>query len=248
MVELFVTDIDGCLSVPFEPFRLDQIAVLRDLIATSQQEDSVGFPKFSICSGRSYAYVEAMTQLLGIREPVLFESAGGMIFPESMMFDWNPDFTPELDQRLTDVRSVCVEHIAGTELWIDLGKRTQAGLAGPAGSIAELIDPVRRFVESQYADMLFTHTLVSIDIVPTVLAKKEGMRWLAACSGVPLENMAYIGDANGDIGALELVGQSYAPANAAADVKECVQFVTDGFDIDGVIEAYRNVVKQNLEE
>ena len=57
--------------------------------------------------------------------------------------------------------------------------------------------------------------------------------------------MAFIGDANGDLGALETVGYSFAPANATAEVKARVQLVTDGWGIDGVLEAYRWCLARN---
>jgi hydroxymethylpyrimidine pyrophosphatase-like HAD family hydrolase len=88
---------------------------------------------------------------------------------------------------------------------------------------------------------------VSIDVVPRSLEKEAGMRWLSKVTGVSLQNMAYIGDANGDIGALQLVGHSFAPANAAADVKSVVDTVTNGSDIDGVIEAYQTVISARRE-
>ncbi|MGA1495494.1 MAG: HAD family phosphatase, partial [Rhodothermales bacterium] len=68
MTKLFVSDIDGCLAMPYEPFRMDRMRALMGRIHAS------GSPAFSLCSGRAYAYVEAMTQLLGLRVPTLFES------------------------------------------------------------------------------------------------------------------------------------------------------------------------------
>ena len=57
--------------------------------------------------------------------------------------------------------------------------------------------------------------------------------------------MAFIGDSNGDLGALETVGYSFAPANATAEVRARVQVVTDGRGIDGVLEAYRWCLARN---
>jgi hydroxymethylpyrimidine pyrophosphatase-like HAD family hydrolase len=83
------------------------------------------------------------------------------------------------------------------------------------------------------------HTHVSIDVVPPGLSKKEGLVWLAEKTGVSLDEIAFIGDTNGDIAALESVGRSFAPANAQPQVKNVVHHICSGTDIQGVIEAYR---------
>ena len=50
MIKLFVTDIDGCLAEPYEPYDLEALSTLRRLADGAQGPA----PALSICSGRPY--------------------------------------------------------------------------------------------------------------------------------------------------------------------------------------------------
>ena len=79
-VRLFISDIDGCLSAPFEPYNLKQLTELRRKVVDERDATT---PAFTICTGRPLAYVEAMVQAIGFYYPVLFEGGGGIYDPEN---------------------------------------------------------------------------------------------------------------------------------------------------------------------
>jgi hydroxymethylpyrimidine pyrophosphatase-like HAD family hydrolase len=238
-VDLFVTDIDGCLGTPFRPFDLERMSLLRSLVERAQADANSHYPLFTICSGRAYSYVECVVQVLAIQTPALFEAGGGMIEPSTMQMTWNPAFTEEIELEVQEIRSFLADEIVvGQDVWVDQDKKTQVGLIGASDVIHRAIPPVRARVEHGYPRMMFAYTPVSIDVVPRTLTKKGGIEWLCASLGIPLQKTAFIGDANGDIGGLETVGFSFAPANAAEDVKEVVSVVTEGAELAGVLEAY----------
>lgn len=241
MVRLFVSDIDGCLSEPYRPFRRDRIHELAAMSAGITVANQVGAaPALSICSGRSYPYVEAMTQLLHLQTPVVFEAGGGMFDPVSARWFWHPDYTDDLDRQIREMRSWLTTDISpGTAMDLDHAKKTQASLAGPiADEVFAAVPLVEQRASEQYPDLLVAHTHISIDVIPRTLNKANGMRWLANELSVELEEIAFIGDTNGDLPALEIVGYPFAPANATDSVKEAARISTDGSVIDGVLEAY----------
>ncbi len=247
-VHLFVTDIDGCLSEPYQAFRLGPLQELAELSAGITVDDrSTALPALSICSGRAYPYVEAMTQLLGLCSPVLFEAGGGLFDPVRARWSWNPDFSDELAHDIREVQSWLVtEVMPGTALDVDHAKRTQASVAGPVlEEVRRAVPRVEEFVGKSFPHLLVAHTDISIDVVPRVLNKASGMRWLADTLGITTEEMAFIGDTNGDIPALELVGYSFAPLNATDPVRKTAKITTTGAVIDGVLEAYRWCSDQN---
>jgi hydroxymethylpyrimidine pyrophosphatase-like HAD family hydrolase len=241
MIRLFVTDIDGCLSEPYRPFALDRF---QELALRARQAGRPGdhpyWPALSICSGRPYPYVEAVTQALGLQVPVLFESGAGLFDPVAAAVHWHPAFTEELAQEVKALRhwltTVC---LPGTALMLDFGKRTQAGVVGPdTEEIQRLLPIVEAYVATHHPAFHVFHTHISIDIVPKGLTKREGLAWLLEVLGVPAAEAAYIGDSNGDLGALDLVGYAFAPANAAEVVRRQVSRVMPGSDIEGVLAAY----------
>ena len=77
------------------------------------------------------------------------------------------------------------------------------------------------------------------------MTKEMTVRQTADEEGIDIDEVAFIGDTGGDIGALKAVGFSFAPQNAQAQVKEIVDVVTDGAVLDGVIEAYHWCVRHN---
>ncbi|MGA0254937.1 MAG: HAD family hydrolase [Rhodothermales bacterium] len=234
MITLFVSDIDGCLAMPYESFRMDRIQVL------SERIHAPGTPAFSLCSGRAYAYVEAMTQLLGLRLPTLFESGAGMFDVTTGQSAFHPSFTSKLQRDVKDIQAYMAEVISRYPgLSMDYAKQTQGAAAGRQEfGLYDALAEIRGFVEAEFPHFNTFHTHISIDVVPTGLTKAEGIAWLADHMGIALEEVAFIGDTNGDVPALDIVGRSFAPANGQDAVKARVDHASALNDIDAVIEAF----------
>lgn len=242
MIELFITDIDGCLAVPYEPYDLESLDTLR-----CSADKNRASPALSICSGRSYPYVEAMTQALGLTTPVLFEAGGGRFDPVAAQTTWSPQLTDEVEAQLQAVQHWFVtECIPGTRLSLDHAKRTQAGVVSPEVDEIRALHPrTEQFVAEETPGLHVFSTDISVDVVPPGITKRDGIEWLAEHLGLDLEEMAYIGDAESDLAALEAVGLSFAPTNADEDVRRRVDHVTEGAVIEGTLEAYRYCRAQN---
>ncbi len=242
MIKLFVTDIDGCLSVPYEPYDLDGLHRLRR--AADREANA---PALSICSGRAYPYVEAMSQALELTTPVLFEAGGGRFDPVAAQTDWSPRLTDEVEAQLDTVRHwFRTECVPGTSISVDHAKRTQAGVVSPDPDEIRALEPrAEQFVAENAPGLHVFSTEVSVDVVPPGITKRQGLEWLAAHLGLGLDEMAYIGDSDADVEALTAVGRSFAPANAAGPVRKAVDHVTEGAVIEGTIEAYRHCQSQS---
>lgn len=244
-IELFVSDIDGCLAEPYEPFDLDRLQALRRLVRSSTSDPAI--PAFSLCSGRSYSYVEAMTQAVGVRQPVLFESGGGLFDPVDVSVQWNPALTSAIEEQLGEVREWLLKDcLPGTTAMYDYGKRTQAGIVSSrTDEIDALLPRVEAYVAEHLPDLRVFHTPISIDVLAPKITKKQALLWIRHELDVPLQRMAYIGDTNGDLEALAVVGCSFAPANATPEVRSSVDHTTDGAVLQGVLEAYARCVEHN---
>ncbi len=247
MLKLFLADIDGCLAEPYRPFDLDGFARLRAWAARAEAEGGA-WPRVSLLSGRSFSYVEAVTQALGLAAPVLFESGGGRFDLPRARITWNPALTPEAERELNHVRAFLLEKVVAEAagLSFDYGKRAQAGVVGPdADEVARFLPAVRAFVTARFPDLRVFETHVSIDVVPAGLTKRQAVRWLAGAEGLALDEVAFIGDTRGDAEALRAVGLGFAPQNASPDAKEAADVVTAGAVLDGVLEAYCHCVERN---
>jgi hydroxymethylpyrimidine pyrophosphatase-like HAD family hydrolase len=247
MVRLFVSDIDGCLSEPFVPFDLGTLDRIRELVAAGAIRSVPDTPPaFSICTGRPLGYAEAVAQALGVRIPFLFEAGGGMYDPLSGLRRWHPNFGPDDQSAVADIQHWLESRTRGTTLSVDRGKHTQAGLIGAEESeIMQELGPVTEFVREHHPEFTVAHTAISIDIMSARLTKREGLTWLASEVGVGIQDLAFIGDSNGDLGGLGLAGTSFAPANATGEVRNAVSTVTRGRAADGVLEAYLECIERN---
>lgn len=245
MIRLFLTDIDGCLSEPYQAFDPQGFDQIREWIAEAEQDPLL--PIFGLCSGRAYAYVEAVAQALGLRGPALFESGAGRLDLPTARVRWNDVLTAEVEAQLDAVRAFLQSEVVPRGGFaFDYGKRAQAGVVclDPV-RLAEAIEDTVRHVGEAYPDLMVAHTHVSIDVLPHVLSKRVAVEAVARDEGLDLEEIAFIGDTIGDVVALEVVGVAFAPANAQPDVLRSVDIVTGGSVLEGVIEAYEWCIEHN---
>jgi len=245
LIRLFLTDIDGCLSEPYENFDLAGLKRLREW--ASEAETNPCLPRLGICSGRSYAYVEAMSQVLGLNGPALFESGGGRFDLPAARIRWSAALTPEIETQLDAIRVFLLSEIVPRGGFsFDYGKRAQAGVVTlDAAALAIALDDTREHVAESYPDLVVADTHVSIDVLPRSLTKRVAVEEMAREEDLDLSEIAFIGDTRGDICALEVVGASFAPANAQAVVREIVDVVTREEALAGVIDAYQWCVARN---
>ena len=238
MIRLLLLDIDGCLSEPYTPFRLDAFARLRACIARAETDPRV--PRIGLCSGRSYAYVEATAQALGLRAPALFESGGGRFDLPEARITWNRALTPAVEADLNALRAFLLERVVpqSETVSFDYGKRSQAGVVSPVpGECDAFVPAVEAHVAEHFPDLIAYHTPYSVDVVPAALTKARAVADLAAAEGLALGEVAFVGDTVGDAEALRLVGHGFAPANADAAARAAADTVTRGAITDGAEEA-----------
>ena len=81
-----------------------------------------------------------------------------------------------------------------------------------------------------------------LDITHPQANKAVGVQRLAAHMGVPMGEVAVIGDGHNDLGMFAQSGLSIAMGNAPADVKKKARFVTGSNDRDGLAEAIQKYI------
>jgi hydroxymethylpyrimidine pyrophosphatase-like HAD family hydrolase len=87
-----------------------------------------------------------------------------------------------------------------------------------------------------------------VDVMPAGIDKGTGVRWLSEEVGIPLAGLGGIGDSTSDCKFLRLVGHPAAPANATAEVKASVRYVSPYEDGDGVVDILRHWCGQPIEK
>lgn len=247
MISLFVLDIDGCITMPFQTPDWQALSKLRELNDLSRSDAFV--PALSICSGRPQPYVEAVGQWLGMYKPLIFESGGGMFDPRNVSLHWPDILTHEKEVLIKEIRKWVAADIIGKQEGAvsEFTKRTDVGIIHPEeAAIIRMYEKVCERVGSDYPDFEVHRTEISINIIMKGANKGSGLRWLSRVCDVPLSGIAYIGDSSGDIPALEIAGMGFTPANGISRLKHMPGVrTTTGKATEGVIEAYEYIISQN---
>ncbi|TYP95610.1 hypothetical protein LX73_0925 [Fodinibius salinus] len=244
MIKLFITDIDGCLSIPFETPDWELLSQIRRL--NQQSIHDMAVPPLTICSGRPLSYVEAVVQWLGIDRPTVFESAG-IYTLEDNNIQFLPSFDEKAAQQVAEIKHWMKEKIMPLDdgLVPEFTKKMDAGIIHLEKNVIDDIYPtIKKYVEAEYPRFEVHQTEVSINVILKNNTKKNGIMALCDQMDIAPSEAAYIGDSSGDISGLKIVGRAFAPNNAAEEVKEHAEVLEESVTR-ALLKAYRTVIQDN---
>ena len=225
-IKLVVFDIDGVLTEG-ETRALD-LKLLGDLARLNRlSRNDPAYPAVTLCSGRPAQYVELMLQAIDGHLPGVFENGAGLYVPETYRYLPNPALgrdsnpIPSIRQRLEETI------IKSGEAYFQPGKEYSLTLfsSNPA-EIGKLYDMVTAALGDLKRHVRLVYSTSCLNILPGVIDKGEGIRFLSDYTGTPLSRMLGVGDSDVDKQFLLLVGFSAAPANSIAGIKSIVQYVS----------------------
>lgn len=228
MIRLFVVDLDGCISHPFVTPDWEAINAIRDLNIASKNDPTI--PPITICTGRPLPYAEAVAQWLCIEHPFAFESGAGLYHTQKNELTWAPELTADRLEAISELKHWAVNHVIpkypGTVA--EFTKRSDVGFIHPlAETNHRIYREVKPFVDSNYPDFEVHDTDVSVNVILSGCNKGTGVGLLSDKIGVPLDQMAYIGDSSGDLPAMKRVKMAFAPNNARDVVKAFAKVIDD---------------------
>ena len=246
MTKLFVLDLDGCVTYPFQTPHWESISKIREYNIRSRTDSTI--PPLSICTGRPYAYAEAVAQWLDIRLPIVFESGGGVYFPDAQSIEFSSAYY-EKKEKVEEVKA-WISHIVETkypDVLIEFTKKTDAGLVHSDESrIIEIFELACDHVHKNFPDFEVHRTEVSVNIILKTCSKGTGLQWLSRITHISLSEFAYIGDSSGDISALKIAGKPYTPKNGTPALDTYATRL-NGETSQAVLEAYEMLIQSNRE-
>jgi len=243
MIRLLVVDVDGVLSLgeaaPFDGTVLQRLATLND-----QARHDSACPAITLCTGRPAPYVEVLMQMIHGFYPAIFEHGAGLYLPEPYGFKWHPRLTPAMQTRLMQLHSLLHDALVATALaYFQPGKSASFSLFAHLGvSLHEVCREAARLLQ-QFGDTFLVEAgATCVNVMVRGLDKAEGVRWLARETGISLQEMAGVGDAQGDIPFMQLMGWAAAPANAHATVKQMAHYTSPYEDGQGIVDILERVM------
>jgi hydroxymethylpyrimidine pyrophosphatase-like HAD family hydrolase len=226
-IRLIVTDIDGCLNDgEAQPYDLEDLRCLLELNKAAARGENV--PAVTFCTGRPAAYVDALIQVVGGVYPAVFEAGAGLYIAEGYRFIWNPQLPPHAAAEILPIKALLQSAVVDSGVgYFQPGKEMSLTLLPePGHTLAEI---GRLATEALSGKGWGCHVEVgatTVGIRWNGISKESGVKWLSQLTGIPLSQMAGIGDEDGDIGFMKMVGFSATPCNATNSVKEIADYVS----------------------
>jgi hydroxymethylpyrimidine pyrophosphatase-like HAD family hydrolase len=230
-IRLIYSDNEGCI-LPGKglPFPLDDLNRLRRMLKRLRSTgDPASDVHFSICSGRSIAYIEAMLQVLDLQNshiPCVCEGGAVLYWPYNDT--WEPLAPPPEREALLQV-------VKGMDYRPELGKAVCLSLyPNPPTRVADLFAAYQS--SPLFNSYHITWSPAAVDITPRGVNKFSGLKEACRRLGLTLEEVLTVGDAANDIPMLEGSGFSACPANAVLAAKEVVDYVSPSPATKGLFE------------
>jgi hydroxymethylpyrimidine pyrophosphatase-like HAD family hydrolase len=219
-------DNEGCIvEAKGKPFNLEALNELQNAIATRNV-------KFSICSGRSTPYIEAISQCLGLvgsEIPSICEGGAVVYFPQTDSLTRVCDPVSE-----TEVTSL----LAPNSFRVELGKVVCVSVyPEPGHTVAQLWSKI---VIAGRPDWNVTKSIAAVDVTPRGISKKSGVEHVLTKLSLTWSDVLAIGDSWNDLPMLETATCSAAPANAIPEVKAICKYVSPFESTLGVIDILRH--------
>jgi hydroxymethylpyrimidine pyrophosphatase-like HAD family hydrolase len=227
VIRLLVIDVDGVLSHgEAAPLDFTMLRRLADLNERAPGEPSC--PAVTLCTGRPMPYVEALMQAIHGRYPAVCESGAGLYIPEPYGFKWHPAITQGIQAELIRFQSVLHAALVATEqAYLQPGKSASLSVfPRPGVALGQVHTAVTRLARESGAAFDVEEAASCVNVIVRGIDKAEGVRWLARQSGVPVGDMAGVGDAPNDLTFMRLLGWCAAPANAHAAVKRIASYIS----------------------
>lgn len=243
-IRLIVTDIEGCINRSELHYDHIGIGKLRGYVNESAHS-SGRLPQLALCSGRQYPFVEAVSAMLDLRGPSVFENGAGLFWPlrpldaridisaQASSYSWNGYY-----------RSGLLEAVkANLDCSIEIGKEFIVTLHPRRGAeVQDLLVSVRSLLSTLGIEAQVGASASAVDVTPPAVDKGTGIEWLSKAYSVPLSCIAVFGDGVSDLRMFERARVSGAPANADPDIGTHATFRASRSDVGGLLEYIDYVV------
>jgi HAD superfamily hydrolase (TIGR01484 family) len=236
-VRLAVVDVDGCLT-PGEGGDWDWKAIqsIRDLNRRAEKGDRV--PAVTLCTGRPQPYVEVLMQAIGARMPGIYENGCGLYYPDSYRFVEHPSISAATKDALAAMKAELRQRVIAPGLgYFQPGKEASLTIYPlPGTSVGHLQEAITDALTGHERSVSIQASVSCVDVTPSGIDKGTGVRWLSDEIGIALSCLGGIGDSSSDLKFMRIVGHCGAPANATAEVKTAVEYVSSFEDGRGVVD------------
>ncbi|MBN2311404.1 MAG: HAD hydrolase family protein [Candidatus Hydrogenedentes bacterium] len=239
-IKWIVADVDGCIS-PEEsaPWDLEAFGRFARLVREAAAGRGTLAP-LTLCTGRPQPYAEALMKVLDVRAPAICENGAVLYSLHDNRARFGPGVTEEKILALRAVRGFIETELlpAHPDALLQFGKEAQISVFSETGeAFADVTARVEAFAAANGGpELVINRTPFYLNISLAGVDKGSTLRALFSELGVGREDVAGIGDSEGDLPLREAVGFFACPANARSCLKAVADYVSPYEDIEGMLD------------
>ena len=239
-VRLIISDVDGCISSEASvPFDIERFATLCRL----SRQASAGrgsIAPLTLCTGRPQPYVEVLTKLMDIRFPTICENGAVLYDLSTNSARYAPGLSQEKLAGIRRVRSFLETEVLPKydKALLQFGKEAQLSVFSETPEIFSEIRPmIEQFIrEKSGPDVVISASHCYLNISLSGLDKGSAIRHLMQTLGLKRQEVAGIGDTEGDLPLQREVGFFACPNNSTPEVKEVANYISPHPTIEGLLD------------
>jgi hydroxymethylpyrimidine pyrophosphatase-like HAD family hydrolase len=244
-IRLIVADIDGCLSRgstnPFSPRLIDRLI---ETNALAKEDPTV--PPVTFCTGRPQPYVECLIQVTHGYMPALCESGTVLFDPVHHTVTKHPGFGAREEAQLAKLNKLIEAEFVRGKVMCEPGKVTHTTLlVGEPFKPVDLLPRAQELIREFDGAFDIEMTRMCLHFLFRHLHNGTGLQWLSEYTGIPVSQMAGIGDARTDLPFLRMLPLTCAPSGAHQDVKDICSHVSEACDADAAVEFLDFIIAHN---
>lgn len=226
MIRALALDIDGTITYPNRQLDVSAVGAIR-------KAEKSGIP-VCLATGNILCFARTTSILLGTSGPLISED-GGVIYEQSSGNLSVLASVEEVDRGMELLEEECEE----------IHRTSSSDMRIASRALERTIDvsEIERIFRKRGLDITAVDSGFSISVKSSDVNKGKAIQKIAEVLGIPVTDMAAIGDAPNDVEMLETVGLSFAPKNANSRAKEASSYVLSNPYGSGVREAIDRILK-----
>lgn len=239
-VKWIIADVDGCISPEDSvAWEIESFAELARRVRAANRGESDIAP-LTLCTGRPQPYVEVLMKLFDVRVPAICENGAVFYTLHDNTARYDPAITEEMLIGLRRLRAFVETKILPNEpgVVLQFGKEAQMSIYSEQPELLPAIQQrIEAFVRDSAGpamDISASHFYLNISF--DGVNKGIALERLQSLLGAAKDELAGIGDTEGDLPLRNAVGFFACPANARPTIKAVADYVSPYPEIEGMLD------------
>jgi hydroxymethylpyrimidine pyrophosphatase-like HAD family hydrolase len=250
-IKAVITDINGTIdsAVFGKALPLAEVGHIRDMVSRSQKDPAI--PRIFLNTGWDLNYTLLYAQLLDIPQYHIIERGAAIVSIDGPFVHEkvDPRITPEVVDQIAKLSTGFISKYPHYHRHLQVGKKYTMSFQFEIGSqeFSDCLDNVKTYIDENHYDFDIEEGPNFFNVGVPGIDKGTGAAMLVEMlTDVQFENIAGIGDSDGDWTYMQRCGFSACPSNASRFLREHCDYVATKPETEGTLEILERVIQWNI--